>query len=117
MGTTADMALAYGSLSGGVPFTGKVWLEDGEDKDITGNLQWKTRVPDSRPEEGKLKVALFLYVRDREVRTPKGELRLGCDMVLRLMARDVDAERELLETVAGRANAAGPERFEVHCVQ
>ena len=117
MGTTADMALAYGSLGGGVPFTGKVWLKCGGDKDITGNLQWKTRVPDSITEEGKLKVALFLYVRDREVRTPKGELRLGCDLVSRLMARNVDAQRELLETVVGKANAAGPERFEVHCVQ
>lgn len=107
--------LAYGVLEGGIPFAGK--FTDGErTEEISGDLQWQTFVPDSNPEEGKLNVAMVIFVDDNvDVgNRPRDYMRLGCDMVSQLNSGNAKTE----ETVLGMLleSSGNSERFDIQRV-
>ena len=116
-----DQSMAYGFIDGDVPIAGE--FRDGSgSREVTGSLHWQTMLPDSNPDEGKLDVALFLYVDDDDVRTPKGSMRLDSGLVSRLKSDNAhakaDARKALLAAVLAKVNFPGSQEcFDFHCVQ
>ena len=105
--------MAYGIIGGHIPFAGK-FLDGESAADISGDLQWKATLPDTKPNEGKLDVAMALFVDGAEVRKrPRGCLRLGCEMVSQLNAGDRDAQVAVLGMLLESSGNA--ERFNIHC--
>lgn len=104
--------LAYGILEGGIPFAGK--FLDGESvADVSGDLQWQTFIPDSNPEEGKLDVAMVLFVNGVDVgKRPSDCMRLDCCLVSRLNAGSADAEETILGMLLESSGNSG--RFDIH---
>ena len=111
---TNGESMAYGVIRGDVPFAGEFRDANGI-RDITGSIHWKTSMPDSNPDEGKMDVILFLFVDDEGIETPKGKLRLECSLVTQLMAKSREAGDLLLKMVLERIK--GPERYSVQCTQ
>ena len=109
-----DRSLAYGSLKGDVPFAAT--FRDGDvDREIRGGLQWKTRLPDSNPEEGMLNVSMIMFVDNMDIGpSPCGRVRLESGLVSRLNANDEEAGKELLSMLLEKTDNAG--RFDVHPV-
>lgn len=116
-----DRSMAYGFIDGDVPIAGEVLDANGA-REVTGSLHWQTMLPDSNPAEGKLDVALFLFVDDDDVRTPMGNMRLESGLVSRLKsdnaAAKADAREALLAIVLKKVNLpSSPECFNIRCVQ
>ena len=109
-----DRSLAYGSLKGDVPFAGT--FRDGDvDREIRGGLQWKTRLPDSNPEEGMLNVSMIMFVDNMDIGpSPCGRMRLESGLVSHLNANDEEAGKELLGMLLEKTGNVG--RFDVHPV-
>ena len=109
-----DRSLAYGFLKGDVPFAGT--FRDGDvDREIRGGLQWRTRLPDSNPEEGMLNVSMVMFVDNMDIGpSPCGRMRLESGLVSRLNANDEEAGKELLGMLLEKTGNAG--RFDVHPV-
>lgn len=110
-----DNSLAMGILRGGFPFAG-TFRDGGSKADIKGRIQWHVKIPDSKPEEGKIDVytALFVFNRNIEARlNPAGCLRLDSELVSRLNANSAEAAEELLGALLAGSSAG--DRFDVHC--
>ena len=107
-------SLAYGYMGNNIPFKGK-FMDGKSVTEIDGDLQWKTSVPDSRPEEGKMDVFMSLFVDGARIaRRPKGCLRLPCDMVSRLNEGDAGAESAVMKMLLESSGNA--ERFDIRPV-
>ena len=91
-------------------------FRDGDvDREIRGGLQWKTRLPDSNPEEGMLNVSMIMFVDNMDIGpSPCGRMRLESGLVSRLNANDEEAGKELLGMLLEKTGNAG--RFDVHPV-
>ena len=112
-GMTDSRHLAYGILRGGIPFEGK-FLDDGSGSavEVHGDLQWQTVIPDSNPDEGKLDVAMVLFVFGADVgNRPRDFMRLECDTVSRLNAEDAETEEDIMQMLLESTGNA--ERFDI----
>ena len=111
----AVSGLPRGVLEGDIPFKGNL-VEEGAVRKIGGGIQWHAHIPDSNPEEGKLNVAVVLFVDwddavGRVGKRPRGYLRLDGKFVSRLSAGDADAEETLMRMLLENSGAA--ERFDI----
>ena len=91
-------------------------FRDGDvDWEIRGRLQWKTRLPDSSPEEGMLNVSMIMFADNMDIGpSPCGRMRLESGLVSRLNANDEEAGKELLGMLLEKTCNVG--RFNVRPV-
>ena len=101
-----DNVLAYGFLDGNVPFAGT--FRDGDiDREISGNLQWQTMLPDSSPDEGMLDVYMAMFMDSGVSGYPLGaRMRLRSDFVSQLIAKNAEAGGKLLDMFMSGAGKA-----------